>query len=132
MKEIDAFSTIIDQIKENLKINKNVKNEEFAENCGLTPQALANIINGDTKNPGVRIIYNLLKNYRVNPNFFFFENQPMFFDETNISSQNPLVSKILQEKCDDLERQLIERNIELLRLYREKDNLEKELKRKAG
>lgn len=106
---------------------KGLSNRKFEESTGISNGVIGATIKRNG-NLGADIVVNILRTYKeLSPQWLLLGEGNMLRGEKTEGNIGELENKII-----DLQKKNENYQDEVLRLYREKDNLEKQLKRKSG
>jgi hypothetical protein len=107
---------------EKIKNHFNYSNGKLGEVCDVSYAAIAKIINGSTKDPGISIIINLVKKLKVNSNWLLFNEGSMFSADlkesrrpaalSDKSHDNEIFNLLLRSK--DEENEILKKMVKLL------------------
>lgn len=64
-----------------IKFRYDLTNEELGKICGVSYNAIFKILNGTTKDPGISIITNLCRHFKINPSWLLLGEGEMFEED---------------------------------------------------
>jgi transcriptional regulator with XRE-family HTH domain len=112
VKKIQKFynyllmNTLGERLKSVLN-EKNLSNEKAGMIAGVTKQAIASIVNGETQDPKSTVIYQLCKHLNVNMEWLLLGNGPIYVPNITTESDSVAVQELVKQV--NFQRELIQK-----------------------